>query len=192
VTSLSIVPCLARRAFDVDEVEGRFDQREVGEGLREVADLLARVPVPLLGEEADVVAQVEELLEQPARVAAAALQEVVVDEPGRAGEEGALLPREAVDAFSVSQRSTSRRASARARPPRRLRARLSRAAVDVDLELSVRVVADADRPGAAIAGQPVELGLVAAMLARDAIKRLQLGGRARHRAQEPFGPPSAS
>jgi hypothetical protein len=56
--------------------------------------------VVLLGKESEVVAQVEDPLEEPPRLTAAALKREVVGEPEGAGEEGRLSGRESID-FSV-------------------------------------------------------------------------------------------
>ena len=56
-----------RGAFDLGEMRGGVDERDVGEGLRKVAELASRARVVLLGKEADVVAQSEQPLEQRAR-----------------------------------------------------------------------------------------------------------------------------
>ena len=56
------------------ERDRRVDEREVRERLREVAELPARSRVVLLGEQADVVAEVEQPLEELARLVVLALQ----------------------------------------------------------------------------------------------------------------------
>ena len=71
---------------------GGVDERDVREGLREVADEAPRHRVVLLGEEAEVVAQREQALEERPRVVDAADQVQAVGEPERAGEERALAP----------------------------------------------------------------------------------------------------
>src|SRR5829696_4728377 len=72
------------------------DQREVAERLWEVADLPPAAHVVLLGEQAEVVGQREEPLEQAARVVDAAVHREGADQPERAGQELALVTRQAV------------------------------------------------------------------------------------------------
>src|SRR5919198_102574 len=79
------------------EVEGAVHERHVREGLREVAELAAELRVVLLGEEAEVGAEREELLEERPRLVEPALEREVVDEPEGARQEGALAGRQAVD-----------------------------------------------------------------------------------------------
>ena len=80
------------RSGRMAEVVGGVDEGDVGERLRKVADLPPRARVVLLGEQADVVAQREQPLEQRPRLVVAPLQDVVVGEPEAAGEERALRP----------------------------------------------------------------------------------------------------
>src|SRR5688500_16749594 len=61
-------PTLFRGTLRAVQVERGIHQRHVGERLREVADLPPQTGIVLLGEEADVVAQREQPLEQRARV----------------------------------------------------------------------------------------------------------------------------
>ena len=63
------------------EVEGGVDQADVRERLGDVADLPARMRVVLLGEQAHVVAEREEPLEDRARFLAPSLKAEVVGEP---------------------------------------------------------------------------------------------------------------
>ena len=66
------------------------------EGLREVADQAAGRGVVLLGEQADVVAEGQQPLEQFHGLLVAAHERVVVGEPEAAGEEGAFAGRQPV------------------------------------------------------------------------------------------------
>jgi len=76
---------LLRRAVAAREVEGRVDERDVRERLREVAHLPPALRVVLLGEQADVVANGEQALEEPLGVVATAKErEVVAVPPGSA------------------------------------------------------------------------------------------------------------
>ena len=79
------------------EDPGRFDQRQVGERLREVADLPAAGDVVLLGVQAQVVTQGEQPLEQLPRLGLAAVERERLDQPERAGKELALAAELAAD-----------------------------------------------------------------------------------------------
>src|SRR5262249_5691068 len=78
------------------EVERRIDEGHMGEGLREVAEEAARGRIVLLSEQAHVVGELEQPLEQLQRLAPAALQAEVVREPETAGEKHAFPRRQAV------------------------------------------------------------------------------------------------
>src|SRR5690242_1261255 len=69
------------------EDPGRVDERQVGECLREVADLPAAGDVVLLGVQAQVVTQGEQPLEQLPRLGLAAVERERLDQPERAGKE---------------------------------------------------------------------------------------------------------
>jgi hypothetical protein len=69
------------------EDPGRFDQRKVGERLREVADLPAAGDVVLLGVQAQVVTQGEQPLEQLPRLGLAAVERERPALPTRTGLE---------------------------------------------------------------------------------------------------------
>src|SRR5215207_947257 len=75
----------------------RVDQGEVREGLRHVPEQPARPGVVLLREQADVVPDSEQLLEERRRLVEPSRQGQVLDEPERARQEDALSGREAVD-----------------------------------------------------------------------------------------------
>src|SRR6266545_3872757 len=72
------------------EDPGGVDQGEMGECLREVADLPAAGDVVLLGVQAEVVAQGPQPLEQLPRLGLAAVERERLDQPERAGKELAL------------------------------------------------------------------------------------------------------
>src|SRR5919201_5497043 len=104
-TALSLFPGSAARgrrgsvpqgAALADDDRG-VDEREMGQRLREVAEQTAGARVVLLGEQADVVAQIEQPLEQLARLVELALQREYVREPERAGQKDALTGRQSVD-----------------------------------------------------------------------------------------------
>src|SRR5262245_28428988 len=92
---------LPRRAFLVRKVVGRVHEPDVRERLREVAEQPLLVRVVLLGEQAEVVADSEQPLEERARLVPAAEGGEAVDEPERARQEHALAGREAVDLARV-------------------------------------------------------------------------------------------
>src|SRR5215218_9781523 len=74
----------------------REDEREMAEGLREVAHLTPAPDVVLLGEQAEVIGQADEPLEQCSRLVDAAIARERVDEPEGAGQELALVAGQAV------------------------------------------------------------------------------------------------
>ena len=61
-------------------------------------------------------------------------------------------------------------------------------AVDVELQLGMRGIADPDRLRALVTGQPARLPFEQAALAHDAVHDLHAGRRPRHRAQQPIVP----
>src|ERR1035437_3235352 len=73
-------------------------QRQVGERLRKVAQLALRLRVVLLGEQAQIVSQLEESLEHRLALITAPSEHQSIDEPERAGQEGAFLACESVTA----------------------------------------------------------------------------------------------
>src|ERR1700752_2618394 len=77
------------------QVEGRADEREVREGLREVSQELARPP-DLLGVEPEVIRVREHLFEGEARLVQPPRARECLDVPERADRERPLLPFEAV------------------------------------------------------------------------------------------------
>src|SRR5436190_21138208 len=74
----------------------RSDQREVAEGLREVADLTLPLHVVLLCQKAEIVAQGDQSLEQLTRLTDPPVERQRADEPERAGEELSLVARQPV------------------------------------------------------------------------------------------------
>src|SRR3954468_7245440 len=98
VRSRMRVPPVHRRRQMRQHVERGRDEREVGERLREVPEQALLLRVVLLGEEADVVREADQLLEQRMRLAVPAEKLVAVDEPERTGEEDAFASGEPVDA----------------------------------------------------------------------------------------------
>ena len=92
-----------------------------------------------------------------------------------------VVEQRALDGATPAGRSGSRADA-------RLVERVDHLAVDVELELLARRVADADRRGALVAGEPRELELGEAPLAGDAVHDLQVAGIAGDRAEEPAPP----
>src|SRR2546428_12857569 len=86
-----------RSRLHTAQVGGAVDDPDVGEGLRIVTDQTPRDGVVLLGEEPQVTAERQEPLEQGYRIVDPPDQGQVVDQPERAGKEGALCPGHAVD-----------------------------------------------------------------------------------------------
>src|SRR5436190_1393513 len=72
------------------------DQREVAEGLREVADLTLPLHVVFLCQQAEIVAESDQSLEQLARLSDPPIERERADEPERAGKELSLVPRQPV------------------------------------------------------------------------------------------------
>ena len=72
------------------EIAGRGRERDVREGLREIADLALAARVVFLGEQPDIVGEREQPLEQALRIGVAAEHDVVVDQPEAAGKERAF------------------------------------------------------------------------------------------------------
>src|SRR5438477_11924872 len=68
------------------QVHRCVDERDVREGLREVAEVAARARVVLLGKQADVVGEAAKALEELARLVAAPEHDQAVGEPEAAGE----------------------------------------------------------------------------------------------------------
>src|SRR4051812_7079045 len=86
VRSRMRVPPVHRRRQMRQHVERRRYEREVRERLWEVPEQALLLRVVLLGKEADVVGEADQLLEQQMRVVVPAEQHVAVDEPEGAGE----------------------------------------------------------------------------------------------------------
>src|SRR5258708_32096188 len=87
---------LFSRPLGSRQVEGGVDERDVREGLREVPELPSETRVILLRQEADIVAQCQQALEQFPRLGDAPLQDEVVGEPKTAGEKCPLAGRQSV------------------------------------------------------------------------------------------------
>src|SRR4051812_36079211 len=87
----------ASHALALADRDRRADQCEMGERLGEVPELPAGHRVVFLGEEPDVVAEIQEPLEELARLVQLALKGEDLRQPERAGNEDALAGREAID-----------------------------------------------------------------------------------------------
>ena len=96
------------------------------------------------------------------------LTPVVEDEVGDAAEKGPLLLVQLADVPLIEVRG------------------VDDLAVDVQLELSLRLVADADGPGAAVAVQLRELDLGEASLPAEAVHELQIARAARGAPVKPL------
>src|SRR3954447_20054728 len=92
------VPPVHRRGQMWDQVVRGVHECQMRERLREVPEqpLLGRVV--LLREQADVVREADETIEERTRVVVAAQQLVAVDEPERTGQKDSFTRRKAVDA----------------------------------------------------------------------------------------------
>src|SRR3954467_1099685 len=90
---------LLERLLFLAEVQGGVDEGHVREGLREVAEEAARRGIVFLGEEAHIVGEAKQPLEQLAGFAGAPWQAEVVGEPEAAREEHAFAARQAVEAL---------------------------------------------------------------------------------------------
>src|ERR1700687_3185971 len=78
------------------EIMGCIDQSQMGEGLREVAELPLLGRIVFFGEQPDVVTQRQQTLEERPRVIIATEHRIVVGEPEAAGQEGAFSPGKTV------------------------------------------------------------------------------------------------
>jgi hypothetical protein len=83
------------------QVMRRIDQRDMREGLREIADLPAGSRVVFLRQQSKIVAQIEKPLEHPPRVGIPPLQDIIVGEPEAASKERSFTPGKPSTALSV-------------------------------------------------------------------------------------------
>src|SRR4051812_39813934 len=88
--SLLARPLPGRAVGRTGQIEGRVDQPDVGEGLREVAHQPPRLVVVLLTQEPDVVPKAEEPVEEGRRLVPPALHGEVVRVPEGARQERPL------------------------------------------------------------------------------------------------------
>src|SRR5215470_4230289 len=90
------VPALLRGA-GIEQAQGRSDERKMRECLREIAKLPLRLRIVFLGEQADIVAQREQTLEQGRCFGVAMLQLVIVGQPKTAGQKNTFPGRQTID-----------------------------------------------------------------------------------------------
>src|SRR5580700_1990296 len=83
--------------FSRNKIVRRVDERDMGKCLRKISELAAKNGIVFLGQQADVVAQIEQTQEEFARLPMTARDGVVVCEPERARQERSLTRRQAVD-----------------------------------------------------------------------------------------------
>src|SRR5580698_1616910 len=83
--------------FSRNKIVRRVDERDMGKCLRKISELAVKNGIVLLGQQADVVAQIEQTLEEFARLPMAAGDCVVVREPECARQERSLTRRQPVD-----------------------------------------------------------------------------------------------
>ena len=88
---------LLGRTFRSGELERAVDRAHVAVGLGEVAEHAPSAGIEFLREQSDIVATGEQTLEESMGVAIAALQQIVVDQPEAAGQEGTFAWRQAVE-----------------------------------------------------------------------------------------------
>ena len=89
------LPAPMRRP-DIVQVQCRSNQREVRECLREISDLASRLRIILFSKQADVVAKLQQALEQRRCFGVAVLQHVIVGQPEAAREKYAFTRRQTV------------------------------------------------------------------------------------------------
>ena len=87
---------LRRALLRLVDGQGGRHQSQVRERLGDVAELAARPRVVLLGKQADVVAQRQQVIHELARLGDLALERQHLDQPERAGQERSLAGRQAV------------------------------------------------------------------------------------------------
>src|SRR5579864_7098276 len=79
-----------RGSFGAAQIEGGVDQGHMRESLREIAQLSPGCRIVLFGQEADIIAQREQALEDLTRLGLAPLHRHIVSEPKAASEKRAL------------------------------------------------------------------------------------------------------
>src|SRR5713226_5928702 len=93
----SLLLAVLSRALESRQLQRGVDERNVGARLRAVAHQTPRAAIVLLRDQPDGVGEPDQPLEESAGLFAAALQDVVVGQPERAGEEGPLARRQPID-----------------------------------------------------------------------------------------------
>src|SRR5579863_9295822 len=94
----SMLGSMFRGTFGRHEIVRSIDQRDMSKGLREISQLAAKNGIVFFGEQADVVAHIQQTSEQVARLLSAAGQRIVIGEPEGARQEGSLTRWQAIDA----------------------------------------------------------------------------------------------
>ena len=85
------------RTFSRHKIVGRVDQRDMGECLRKISELALQHGIVFLGQQANVVAQIEQPHEEIPRLLMAAGQRKVIRQPKCARQEGSLTRRQAIN-----------------------------------------------------------------------------------------------
>src|SRR5215475_3450574 len=85
--------------FRSSEVESAVDQRQMGERLREIADQPSRLRIVFFAQQADIIAQLEQAIEQRPRIMQSALQHIGINQPEAASQESPLARCKAVLGF---------------------------------------------------------------------------------------------
>ena len=70
----------------------------MGKGLRKISQLAVKNGIVFLGQQADIIAQIEQTQEEIARLLNATGDRIVIGEPERAWQERSLTRRQAIDA----------------------------------------------------------------------------------------------
>src|ERR1700735_942760 len=84
--------------FSRNKIVRRVDERDMGKCLRKISELAAKNGIVLLGQQADVIAQIEQTQEKLPRLLMTTRDCIVVREPERARQERSLTRRQPVDA----------------------------------------------------------------------------------------------
>src|SRR5262249_35598804 len=88
---------LIRRPGASRQIERAVDKAHVAIGLRKVTQHAATARIDFFGQKSQVIGACQQALEQPRGIGMTPLQDIVVDQPETAGQEGALAGRQPVD-----------------------------------------------------------------------------------------------
>src|SRR5579862_1043657 len=94
----SMLGAMLRGTFGRHNIVRRVDERDMAEGLWKIPELAAKSGIVFFGEQADVIAQIEQTQVEFARLLMTAGHPIVVGEPERARNECPLTRRETIDA----------------------------------------------------------------------------------------------